>query len=59
MGLAISSLGALIGPPITGALISQYGYLSASMFSGGVVLMGGVFYLAARLLLNRSLFAKE
>lgn len=43
MGMAWASIGALIGPPINGALISHYGgYEQASIFSGIMMLIGCV-----------------
>lgn len=43
MGLAVGSLAALIGPPVNGALVKEYGGFSqVSIFSGVVSLVGGV-----------------
>ncbi|RGP58952.1 riboflavin transporter mch5 [Fusarium sporotrichioides] len=42
MGLAVSSLAALIGPPVNGALIDRYGgFFEVSIFSGVMCLFGG------------------
>jgi MFS family permease len=42
MGLAISSLAALIGPPVNGVLVDRYGgFLEVSIFSGVMCLVGG------------------
>jgi MFS family permease len=54
MGMAVAGLGALIGPPINGAILEAYGgYLRVSMFSGALAV------LAACWLLRRSLVPKE
>ncbi|KAL8827819.1 MAG: hypothetical protein Q9191_002955 [Dirinaria sp. TL-2023a] len=58
MALAICSFGGLAGTPINGALITRYGFLSSSMFSGAFVLAGAGSYLAARLSLNSTITAK-
>lgn len=42
MGMAVSSLAALIGPPVNGALVDRYGGFSqVSIFSGIMCLVGG------------------
>ena len=42
MGLAVSSFGALIGPPINGMLVNIYGgFFEAFLFSGVMCLVGG------------------
>ncbi|OKL55696.1 hypothetical protein UA08_08994 [Talaromyces atroroseus] len=55
-GLAVCSFGALAGTPINGALIRQYGYLPASMFSGAALIVGMICHISARLLLDKRLF---
>lgn len=43
MGMAVTSIAALISPPIDGAIIKQYGgYNEVAIFSGVIVLAGGV-----------------
>lgn len=54
-GLAVCSLGALAGTPVNGALIRNYGYFSASLFSAVTILIGGFCLVAARLLLGKQL----
>ncbi|KAH7071218.1 major facilitator superfamily domain-containing protein [Paraphoma chrysanthemicola] len=51
MGLAIIGLGTLVGPPIAGALIQNYGgsYLIAQMFGGATVLLGSVILVIGRI----------
>ena len=42
MGMSISALGGLIGPPVNGALVDRYGGFSqVSVFSGAMCLFGG------------------
>ena len=49
MGIAMSSIAVLIGPPINGALINRYGgFLQASVFSGTMCLVGGCIALASK-----------
>lgn len=50
MGLAISGLGALVGPPINGAILNMYGnFFRACMFSGTMSVIGGSVAFAAKL----------
>ncbi|EFR00807.1 hypothetical protein MGYG_03812 [Nannizzia gypsea CBS 118893] len=43
MGMSISSLGGLIGPPVNGAFVNRYGgFFEVSMFSGSMCLFGGL-----------------
>ncbi|KAF9893961.1 hypothetical protein FE257_008932 [Aspergillus nanangensis] len=55
-GSAFCSFGALAGAPIGGLLIRQYGYLSASMLSGGAMFLAACCVITARLLLDKALF---
>ncbi|KAF4633623.1 hypothetical protein G7Y89_g4496 [Cudoniella acicularis] len=42
MGMSISGLGALVGPPVNGAFVERYGgFFEVSMFSGAMCLFGG------------------
>jgi MFS family permease len=42
MGMSISALGGLIGPPVNGAFVNRYGgFFEVSMFSGAMCLFGG------------------
>ncbi|KAK0611347.1 putative MFS monocarboxylate transporter [Immersiella caudata] len=47
----------LVGGPIGGALLSRYGYLSLSTFTGAALVGGSLLVSAAKLLLNRNIFA--
>lgn len=49
MGMAISGLGTLIGPPINGAIVGKHGgFFEVSMFSGTMCLLGGLIVIAAK-----------
>jgi MFS family permease len=41
IGLWIASLAALIGPPVSGVLFDNYGFLQFSIFSGIMVFVSG------------------
>ncbi|KAF3019293.1 hypothetical protein E8E14_008014 [Neopestalotiopsis sp. 37M] len=58
-GLFIAGFGALIGPPINGALVKQYGgFFEVSMFSGAVTLFGGLVALGAKATMPQGLWSK-
>lgn len=43
MGMAIAGSGALVGPPVNGAIINTHGgYVAVCIFSGGMTVLGGV-----------------
>ena len=49
MGFALSSVAALIGPPVNGALVARYGgFLQLSIFSGVMCLVGGFIALGTK-----------
>lgn len=49
MGMSISALGGLIGPPVNGAFVDGYGgFFEVSMFSGAMCLFGGFIALATK-----------
>ena len=49
MGMSISALGGLIGPPVNGAIVDRYGgFLQVSMFSGAMCLFGGCIVLVTK-----------
>jgi MFS family permease len=49
MGMAVSSLAALIGPPVNGVLVDRYGgFLQVSIFSGVKCLVGGCTVLVSK-----------
>lgn len=44
MGMAVAGIGALIGPPINGAIVQATGdYFAVCMFSGSIAVAGGIF----------------
>ncbi|KAK7414545.1 hypothetical protein QQX98_006572 [Neonectria punicea] len=50
MGLGVSSVAVLIGPPINGALIDRYGgFLQVSIFCGAMCLVGGFTAVSSKL----------
>lgn len=50
MGLSLSGLGALIGPPVNGAFVERYGgFFEVSMFSGAMCLLGTFIALATKI----------
>jgi MFS family permease len=51
MGLALSGLGGLVGPPVNGAIVHAYdgGYFQVSMFSGALCLFGAIVAILAKL----------
>jgi predicted MFS family arabinose efflux permease len=59
MGMAIDSIAALIGPPITGAIVSRYhGYTEAAYFSGAAVLIGAFGALGAKYASGKGFLAR-
>ncbi|ATZ50902.1 hypothetical protein BCIN_06g03720 [Botrytis cinerea B05.10] len=52
------SIAGLVGSPINGKILDVWGYLGMSLFSGMMMLLGGLVLLAARLQLNSQLLAK-
>ncbi|EAU30841.1 conserved hypothetical protein [Aspergillus terreus NIH2624] len=57
MGMAISGLGALVGPPINGAILARYGgYFECCMFSGAMGVFGGLIAFAAKLTTKEGLW---
>ena len=59
MGIGVSSLAALVGPPITGKFVDTYGgFLEASIFSGMVCIAGGFVAFAAKASSHQGLWGK-
>ncbi|TGO28073.1 hypothetical protein BPAE_0032g00150 [Botrytis paeoniae] len=52
------SIAGLVGSPINGKILDVWGYLGMSLFSGMMMLLGGLVLLAARLRLSSQLLAK-
>jgi MFS family permease len=59
LGMAIDSIAALIGPPITGAIVTKYhGFTEAAYFSGAAVLVGAVGALGAKYVSGKGFFTR-
>ncbi|KAF5593217.1 riboflavin transporter MCH5 [Fusarium subglutinans] len=59
MGLAVSSLAALIGPPVNGVLVGKYGgFFQVSVFSGVMCLFGGCLATVAKLWTEKGMFGR-
>lgn len=59
MGMASAGLGALLGPPINGALITTYGgYDAVCIFSGLVSLLGGILAFACKITTKEGLWGR-
>lgn len=59
MGMAVSSLGALIGPPVNGVFVDKYGgFFEVSMFSGSACLVGSLIVVTAKLVTSEGLFGR-
>jgi len=59
MGMAVISIGALIGPPIDGAFLTKFGgYREVSIFSGVVTLTGSITIFLAKATTDKGLWAK-
>lgn len=59
MGMAVMSVATLIGPPINGALLNAYGgFLQVQIFSGVVMLFGGILVLAAKMISGKGILTK-
>ncbi|KAL3427810.1 riboflavin transporter MCH5 [Phlyctema vagabunda] len=59
MGMCITAFAVLIGPPINGALVARYGgFEQVSIFSGVVVIVGGLSVLFAKHASGKGVFGK-
>ncbi|KAA8569948.1 hypothetical protein EYC84_002286 [Monilinia fructicola] len=52
------SISGLVGSPINGQILDTWGYLGMSLFSGLIMILGGLVILMARLKLNKQLLAR-
>ena len=60
MGMSVTSIAALIGPPSNGALVTKYGGFDQSMdMSGAFVIAGALGILAAKHFHEKGLLAKN
>jgi hypothetical protein len=56
MGMAVAGLGALIGPPINGAIFdASGGFFQVCMFSGAMAVVGGFVAFAGKALTSEGL----
>lgn len=59
MGMGIASLSALVGPPVSGALVSHYGSFSQmSIFAGVMCVVGGFIALGAKAFTPQGVFGR-
>ncbi|KAK2783883.1 hypothetical protein FQN52_009402 [Onygenales sp. PD_12] len=59
MGIGISSIAALVGPPVNGAMVAKYGGFSeVSIFSGVMCLFGGFIALASKATTARGILGR-
>lgn len=59
MGMAFSSFGILIGPPVSGVFVKTYGgFFELAMFSGSMCLFGGILAIATKSLTPQGLFGR-
>ncbi|RAL62173.1 hypothetical protein DID88_002657 [Monilinia fructigena] len=64
LGLAMGSvmtflsISGLVGSPINGQILDTWGYLGMSLFSGLIMILGGLVILLARFKLNKQILAK-
>ncbi len=59
MGMSLTAVGILIGPPINGALLRTYGgFYEVSMFSGTMCLFGGLVALATKTATPKGIFGR-
>jgi MFS family permease len=60
MGMAMAATASLVGPPVSGAMLEQYGgYLQATIFAGVICLAGGVLAFATKLTTKGGLFSRS
>jgi MFS family permease len=58
-GMAFASLAALVGPPVTGALLDKYGgFTQVSIFGGVLTLAGAALAMASKLATPQGIFGK-
>ncbi|KEY65530.1 hypothetical protein S7711_08762 [Stachybotrys chartarum IBT 7711] len=58
MGLALGSIAVLIGPPVNGVLMDYYGFMEVCIFSGTMMVVGGVTALATKALTEQGIFGR-
>lgn len=59
MGMALASFGVLIGPPVNGAFVKEYGsFFEVSMFSGAMCFFGGILAMSTKFLAPQGFFGR-
>ncbi|KAK3381477.1 major facilitator superfamily domain-containing protein [Podospora didyma] len=59
MGMSISGVGGLIGPPVSGAFVRTYGgFYEVAMFSGAMCLVGGLVTLGTKFSTPQGIFGR-
>lgn len=59
MGLALAGTSVLVGPPVSGAMESQYGgFFPSSVFSGVMTIVGGLVALSSKLVTEQGIFGR-
>ena len=59
MGMSISGLGALIGPPVNGAFVARYGgFVQVSIFSGAMCVFGGFIGIVTKFATPQGIFGR-
>ncbi|KAJ3496703.1 hypothetical protein NLG97_g2464 [Lecanicillium saksenae] len=59
MGMALASFGVLIGPPVNGAFVRDYGsFFEVSMFSGAMCLFGGIIALSTKFMMPQGILGR-
>ena len=59
MGMGLASFAVLVGPPINGALLDKYGgFVQVSVFSGVVILFGGILALSSKFATPEGMWSK-
>jgi hypothetical protein len=59
MGMAVAGVGALVGPPINGAIVQATGdYFVVCMFSGVITVAGGIFAFSIKITDKKGLWGR-
>jgi MFS family permease len=59
MGMAVAGVGALVGPPINGAIVQTTGgYFAVCMFSGAITVAGGIFAFSIKITDEKGLWGR-
>lgn len=58
MGMGLSGVAALIGPPINGVFVQKYGYWEVCIFSGTMCLVGGLLTFVGKLTTSQGIMGR-